>query len=94
MATVTQYLGTGRRKKSVARVRLLPGSGNITVNKRDIEDYFGYETLKMIVRAPMVLTDTLSKFDVNVNVYGGGSLQTPSCAVHLRKPDSSRVIRG
>ena len=72
MATVTQYLGTGRRKKSVARVRLLPGSGNITVNKRDIEDYFGYETLKMIVRAPMVLTDTLSKFDVNVNIYGGG----------------------
>ena len=72
MATVTQYLGTGRRKKSVARVRLLPGSGNITVIKRDIEDYFGYETLKMIVRAPMVLTDTLSKFDVNVNVYGGG----------------------
>ena len=72
MATVTQYLGTGRRKKSVARVRLLPGSGNITVNKRDIEDYFGYETLKMIVRAPMVLTDTLSKFHVNVNVYGGG----------------------
>ena len=72
MATVTQYLGTGRRKKSVARVRLLPGSGNITINKRDIEDYFGYETLKMIVRPPMVLTDTLSKFDVNVNVYGGG----------------------
>ena len=72
MATVTQYLGTGRRKKSVARVRLLPGSGKITINKRDIEDYFGYETLKMIVRAPMVLTDTLSKFDVNVNVYGGG----------------------
>ena len=72
MATVTQYLGTGRRKKSVARVRLLPGSGNITINKRDIKDYFGYETLKMIVRAPMVLTDTLSKFDVNVNVYGGG----------------------
>ena len=72
MATVTQYLGTGRRKKSVARVRLLPGSGTITINKRDIEDYFGYETLKMIVRAPMLLTDTLSKFDVNVNVYGGG----------------------
>ena len=72
MATVTQDLGTGRRKKSVARVRLLPGSGKITINKRDIEDYFGYETLKMIVRAPMLLTDTLSKFDVNVNVYGGG----------------------
>ena len=72
MATVTQYLGTGRRKKSVARVRLLPGSGNIIINKRNLEEYFGYETLKMIVRAPMVLTDTLSKFDVNVNVYGGG----------------------
>lgn len=73
MATITQYLGTGRRKKSIARVRLLPGTGKITVNKRDVEDYFGYETLKMIVRAPMVLTDTLSKFDVNVNVAGGGT---------------------
>ncbi len=73
MATVTQYLGTGRRKKSVARVRLLPGTGNITINKREIDDYFGYETLKMIVRAPMTLTDTLSKFDVIVNVYGGGT---------------------
>lgn len=67
-----QYLGTGRRKKSIARVRLLPGTGNITVNKRDVEEYFGLETLKMIVRAPMVLTDTLSKFDVKVNVIGGG----------------------
>ncbi len=68
-----QYLGTGRRKKSIARVRLLPGSGVITVNKRDVEEYFGLETLKMIVRAPMVLTDTLSKFDVKVNVHGGGT---------------------
>ena len=68
-----QYLGTGRRKKSIARVRLLPGTGSITVNKRDVEDYFGLETLKMIVRAPMVLTDTLSKFDVKVNVIGGGT---------------------
>ena len=68
-----QYLGTGRRKKSIARVRLLPGTGNITVNKRDVEDYFGLETLKMIVRAPMVLTDTLSKYDVKVNVIGGGT---------------------
>ena len=67
------YLGTGRRKKSIARVRLLPGSGTITVNKRDVEDYFGLETLKMIVRAPMVLTDTLSKYDVKVNVIGGGT---------------------
>ena len=69
----TQYLGTGRRKKSVARVRLLPGTGNITINKRDIDDYFGLETLKMIVRAPLVLTNTLSKYDVHVNVYGGGT---------------------
>ena len=72
MAIITQYIGTGRRKKSVARVRLLPGTGNITVNKRDLEDFFGLETLKMIVRAPLALTDTLSKFDVKVNVYGGG----------------------
>ncbi|OQB23659.1 MAG: 30S ribosomal protein S9 [Firmicutes bacterium ADurb.Bin182] len=72
MATV-QFLGTGRRKKSIARVRLLPGAGNIKVNQRDIDDYFGLETLKMIVRAPMVLTDTLGKFDVSVNVYGGGT---------------------
>lgn len=69
----TQYLGTGRRKKSIARVRLLPGTGAITVNKRDVEEYFGLETLKMIVRAPLVLTNTLGKFDVLVNVYGGGT---------------------
>lgn len=72
MANTTQYLGTGRRKKSVARVRLVPGTGVITINKRDIDDYFGYETLKMIVRDPMKLTETLGKFDVIVNVYGGG----------------------
>ena len=70
---VTQYLGTGRRKMSIARVRLLPGSGNITINKRELDNYFGLETLKMIVRAPLTLTDTLSKFDVFVNVYGGGT---------------------
>ena len=69
----TAYIGTGRRKKSVARVRLLPGSGNIIVNKRDVEDYFGLETLKMIVRSPLVLTNTLEKFDVNVSVFGGGT---------------------
>lgn len=72
MANTTQYLGTGRRKKSVARVRLVPGNGTITINKRDIEDYFGYETLKMIVRDPLKLTGTLDKFNVLVNVYGGG----------------------
>lgn len=73
MKTTTQYLGTGRRKKSVARVRLTPGTGVITINKRDIEEYFGLETLKMIVRAPLVLTGTLAKYDINVNVYGGGT---------------------
>jgi len=72
MAT-TQYLGTGRRKKSIARVRLLPGTGKITVNKRDIDDYFGMETLKMIVRAPLAVTNTLVRYDVAVNVYGGGT---------------------
>lgn len=67
-----QYYGTGRRKSSVARVRLVPGSGNIIVNKRDIEDYFNYDTLKVIVRQPLVLTDTLDKYDVIANVNGGG----------------------
>ncbi|HOF99967.1 MAG TPA: 30S ribosomal protein S9 [Clostridia bacterium] len=73
MATITQYLGTGRRKSSVARVRLLPGTGSITVNKRDLEEYFGHETLKMIVREPLVLTEALAKFDIIVNVHGGGT---------------------
>ena len=73
MASITQYLGTGRRKKSIARVRLLPGTGNITINQRDLDDYFGYETLKMIVRAPLALTGTQSKFDAKVNVCGGGT---------------------
>ena len=72
MAT-TQYLATGRRKKSVARVRLLPGTGSIVINGRDLDNYFGVETLKMIVRAPLTLTNTLDKFDVKVNVYGGGT---------------------
>ena len=67
-----QFLGTGRRKKSIARVRLIAGKGNITINKRDIEEYFGYETLKMIARAPLTLTETAGKYDVFVNVRGGG----------------------
>ena len=70
---ITQYLATGRRKKSIARVRLLPGSGTITINNRDIEDYFGLDTLKMLVRAPLELTKTADKFDVKVNVFGGGT---------------------
>ena len=64
--------GTGRRKHSGARVRVYPGTGNITVNGRDIDDYFGLETLKLIVRQPMTLTDTLGKFDIVCTVAGGG----------------------
>ena len=67
------FYGTGRRKTAVARVYLKPGKGNITVNKVDINEYFGLETLKTIVRQPLVATDTLSKFDVYVNVKGGGT---------------------
>ena len=65
-------VGTGRRKKSIARVRLVPGNGNVIINKRDIQDYFGLETLRMIVNQPLVLTATKDKFDVLVNVHGGG----------------------
>lgn len=67
-----QYFGTGRRKCSVARVRLVPGEGKIKINNRDIDNYFGLGTLKLIVRQPLVLTDTASRFDVLVNVFGGG----------------------
>lgn len=68
-----QYWGTGRRKKAIARVRLIPnGKGDIIINKRTIDEYFGLDTLKLIVRQPLELTDTLTKFDVMVNVCGGG----------------------
>ena len=67
-----KFYGTGRRKKSVARVYLVPGTGNITINKRDIDEYFGLDTLKVIVRQPLVATETTDKFDVLVNVKGGG----------------------
>jgi len=66
------FYGTGRRKKSIARVYLVPGTGVITVNKRTIDEYFGLETLKVIVRQPLVATKTADKFDVIVNVHGGG----------------------
>ena len=72
MAKTDKLYGTGRRKKSIARVYLVPGKGNITINKRTIDDYFGLETLKVIVRQPLVLTETTDKFDVIVNVHGGG----------------------
>lgn len=67
-----RYYGTGRRKKSIARVYLMPGTGKITINKRDIDDYLGLETLKVIVRQPLAATETVDKFDVLVNVRGGG----------------------
>lgn len=66
------YIGTGRRKQSIARVRLVPGEGNIKVNNRDIEEYFKYETLKRDIRMPLTITDTLSRFDVIATVTGGG----------------------
>ncbi len=69
---MANFYGTGRRKSSVARVYLVPGSGKITINKRDIDDYFGLETLKVIVRQPLVATNTVDKYDVKVNVGGGG----------------------
>ena len=68
----TKYYGTGRRKSSVARVYLVPGTGKITINKRDIDEYLGLETLKVVVRQPLVATETADKFDVLVNVRGGG----------------------
>jgi len=64
--------GTGRRKKSIARVYVTPGKGQITINKRDIDEYFGLETLKMIVRQPLAITGNEGKFDIKVNVCGGG----------------------
>ena len=67
-----RYYGTGRRKKSVARVYVMPGKGKITINKRDIDEYFGLETLKVIVRQPLVATQTEGKYDIVVNVKGGG----------------------
>ena len=73
MAKAANYYGTGRRKSSVARVYLVAGKGNITINKRSIDDFFGLETLKVVVRQPLVLTETLDKFDVNVTVRGGGT---------------------
>ncbi len=72
MAKAARFYGTGRRKKSIARVYLMPGKGEITINKRSIDEYFGLETLKVIVRQPMAATDTVDKYDVLVNVRGGG----------------------
>jgi len=68
----TQFYGTGRRKKSIARVRLVPGEGVIRINHRELDDYFGLATLKVIVRQPLTLTNTLSRYDVLCTVKGGG----------------------
>lgn len=72
MANSEVYLGTGRRKSSTARVRMQSGSGSITVNSRPLDEYFGRETARMIVRQPLTLLDMQSTFDINVNVQGGG----------------------
>ena len=72
MAKTTKFYGTGRRKSSVARVYLTPGTGKVVINKKDMDDYFGLETLKIIVKQPLVATNTVDKFDVLVNVKGGG----------------------
>ena len=67
-----QYYGTGRRKKSIARVRLVPGEGAIRINNRELDDYFGLATLKVVVKQPLVLTNTLNRYDVLCSVKGGG----------------------
>ena len=69
----SKFYGTGRRKSYIARVYLVPGKGDITINKRSIDEYFGLETLKLIVRQPLVATETTEKYDVIVNVHGGGT---------------------
>lgn len=68
-----QFYGTGRRKSSVARVRLVPGNGQIIINNKDSKDYFGKKTLEMIIRQPLALTETEGRFDVLVNAHGGGT---------------------
>jgi len=67
-----QYIGTGRRKSSVARVRLVPGTGKIVINNRDIENYIPFEALRVVVRQPLVATETVGSYDILVNVKGGG----------------------
>ena len=72
-SNIVQTPATGRRKSSVARVRIIDGTGKITINKRDIDEYFGLETLKQIVRQPLEITESLNKYDIFVNVNGGGT---------------------
>lgn len=80
MSTLTQYWGTGRRKNAIARARLVPGTGNYVVNGRTLTDYFGLQTLQMLVESPLALTGTAGKYDVYLNVIGGGvSGQAGAC---------------
>ena len=72
MAVEAQYWGVGRRKKSIARVRLVPGNGKIVVNSKDVEEYFGRDTLIKVLKTPLEVTDNINTLDVLVNVYGGG----------------------
>ena len=87
---VAQYYGTGRRKSSVARVRLVPGTGKITVNKRELGEYFGRKTLELIVKQPLVLTNTLAQYDVIADVAGGG----PSGQAGAIRHGVSRALLG
>jgi small subunit ribosomal protein S9 len=77
-----QYYGTGRRKHSVARVRLIPGEGRIVINKRELDEYFGLETLKLIVKQPLNLTETVGKYDVLVIAHGGGTSGQAGAILH------------
>ena len=84
-----KFYGTGRRKSSIARVYLVPGNGNITINKRSLDEYFGLETLKVVVKQPLALTETTEKFDVLVNVHGGGY----TCLLYTsRKGDAAMEV--
>ena len=96
--TKPYFYGTGRRKHSVARVRVFNGTGKVTINGRDINDYFGLETLKLLVNSPLVLTENEGKFDVVVNVVGGGCAGQAGAIRHglsralLQQSDENRAV--
>ena len=96
--TKPYFYGTGRRKHSVARVRVYNGTGKVTINGRDINDYFGLETLKLLVNSPLVLTENEGKFDVVVNVVGGGCAGQAGAIRHglsralLQQSDENRAV--
>ena len=89
-----KFYGTGRRKSSVARVYLTPGNGKITINKRDIDDFFGMETLKVVVRQPLVAIDGVGKYDVIVTVHGGGYTGQAGAIRHGLKTSENQRFRG